>query len=178
MPRWLYDVPSSYYEGSYYEGRHCELAAFGHSHDAKKGKPIIVYGVLCDGTGRPVAAEVYPGATADPTTVPDQVEKLRRRFGLSRVVLVGDRGMLTKTQIERLRKRPGLGSAILILGFCEPAKGASGGVGPPAPCPESPKRVDFNPHCLSAWRGIRPSRSCSTVFGSPIAHSSVDGFPK
>ena len=100
----LYDVSSSYYEG-----RRCSLAAFGHSRDGKAGKPIIVYGVLCDGEGRPVAAQVYPGNTADPTTVPDQVEKLRRRFGLSRVVLVGDRGMLTQTQIERLRQHPGLG---------------------------------------------------------------------
>ena len=100
----LYDVSSSYCQG-----RHGSLAAFGHSRDAKKGKPIIVYGVLCDGEGRPLAAAVYPGNTADPATVPDQVEKLKRRFGLSRVVLVGDRGMLTQTQIERLRERPGLG---------------------------------------------------------------------
>ena len=100
----LYDVSSSYYEG-----RHCPLAAFGHSRDGKKGKPIIVYGVLCDGSGRPLAVDVYPGNTADPTTLPDQVDKLRRRFGLSRVVLVGDRGLLTETQIERLREHPGLG---------------------------------------------------------------------
>ena len=100
----LYDVSISYYEG-----RHCPLAAFGHSRDGKKGKPIIVYGVLCDGSGRPLAVDVYPGNTADPTTLPDQVDKLRRRFGLSRVVLVGDRGLLTETQIERLREHPGLG---------------------------------------------------------------------
>ena len=100
----LYDVSSSYYEG-----RHCPLAAFGHSRDGKKGKPIIVYGVLCDGSGRPLAVDVYPGNTADPTTLPDQVDKLRRRFGLSRVVLVGDRGLLTETQIKRLREHPGLG---------------------------------------------------------------------
>ncbi len=100
----LYDVTSSYYEG-----RTCPLAVFGHDRDGKKGRPIVVYGVLCDFEGRPVAVEVYPGNTADPTTVPDQVETLRQRFGLSRVVLVGDRGMLTNTQIEHLRTYPGLG---------------------------------------------------------------------
>lgn len=100
----LYDVSSSYYEG-----HHCSLAKRGHSRDRKKGRPIIVYGVLTDGEGRPVAVEVYPGNTGDPTTVPDQVEKLQRRFGLSRMVLVGDRGMLTETQIEHLKKHPGLG---------------------------------------------------------------------
>ena len=100
----LYDVSSSYYEG-----QHCPLAAFGHNRDGKKGKPIIVYGVLCDAAGRPLAVEVYPGNRGDPTTLPDQVDKLRRRFGLSRVVLVGDRGMLTQTQIEQLEQHPGLG---------------------------------------------------------------------
>jgi GAF domain-containing protein len=71
--------------------------------------PIIVYGLLTDSEGRPVAVDVYPGNTGDPTTVPDQVEKLRQRFGLSRVVLVGDRGMLTETQIGKLKQHPGLG---------------------------------------------------------------------
>lgn len=100
----LYDVSSSYYEG-----HRCPLARFGHDRDRKKGRPIIVYGLLTDSQGRPVAIEVYPGNTGDPTTVPDQVEKLRQRFGLSRVVLVGDRGMLTETQIGNLREHPGLG---------------------------------------------------------------------
>ncbi len=100
----LYDVSRSYYEG-----RHCPLAVFGHSRDGKKGKPIIVYGVLSDRAGRPLAVDVYAGNTADPTTLPDQVAKLRRRFGLSRVVLVGDRGLLTQTQIDQLRQHPGLG---------------------------------------------------------------------
>ena len=99
----LYDVSSSYYEGS-----HCPLARYGHDRD-KSELPIIVYGVLTDPAGRPVAVEVYPGNTGDPTTVPDQVQKLRQRFGLSRVVLVGDRGMLTQTQIEKLQQYPGLG---------------------------------------------------------------------
>lgn len=100
----LYDVTSSYYEG-----KRCPLVRYGHNRDGKKGAPVIVYGVMTDGEGRPVAVDVYPGNTADPTTVPDQVEKLQRRFGLSRVVLVGDRGMLTKTQVEHLRAHPGLG---------------------------------------------------------------------
>jgi len=100
----LYDVSSSYYEG-----RTCPLAYFGNNRDGKKGKTIIVYGVLTDQEGRPIAVEVYPGNTGDPTTVPDQVEKLRGRFGLKRVVLVGDRGMLTQTQIDTLKQYPGLG---------------------------------------------------------------------
>jgi transposase len=100
----LYDVTSSYYEG-----RSCPLAHFGHDRDGKKGRPIIVYGLLTDGAGRPVAVEVYPGDTGDPSTVSDQAEKLRHRFGLSQLVLVGDRGMLTETQIEKLRAYPGLG---------------------------------------------------------------------
>jgi transposase len=100
----LYDVSSSFYYG-----RHCPLARFGHSRDGKKGLPIIVYGLLTDDAGRPVAVDVYPGNTSDPKTVPDQVGKLRERFGLHRVVLVGDRGMLTQTQIDALRAEPGLG---------------------------------------------------------------------
>ena len=100
----LYDVTSSYYEG-----RSCPLAHFGHDRDGKKGRPIIVYGLLTDGAGRPVAVEVYPGDTGDPSTVSDQADKLRHGFGLRHLVLVGDRGMLTQTQIEKLRTYPGLG---------------------------------------------------------------------
>jgi transposase len=100
----LYDVSSSYYTG-----RTCSLARRGHDRDGKKGYPIIVYGLLADAEGRPVAVQVYPGNTGDPTTVPDQVEKLRVRFGLLRVVLAGDRGMLTQTQIDSLKAHPELG---------------------------------------------------------------------
>jgi len=99
----LYDVSSSSYHG-----RHCILATYGYNRDGEK-LPSIVYGLLTDGDGRPVAVDVYPGNTADPKTVPDQVNKLREQFGLGRVVLVGDRGMLTQTQIETLKKYPGLG---------------------------------------------------------------------
>ena len=100
----LYDVSSSYYEGE-----KCPLARYGHDRDGKTGRPIIVYGVLTDAEGRPVAVQVYPGDTGDPTTVPDQVAKLSQQFGLSRIVLVGDRGMLTQTQINTLKEHPGLG---------------------------------------------------------------------
>ena len=99
----LFDVSSSSYHG-----RTCPLARYGHNRDGEK-LPSIVYGLLADGQGRPVAVDVYAGNTGDPTTVPDQVAKLRERFGLERVVLVGDRGMLTQTQIEALRAYPGLG---------------------------------------------------------------------
>ena len=100
----LYDVSSSYYEG-----HTCPLARLGHSRDKKRGKPIIVYGVLTDAQGCPLAVEVYPGNTGDPTTVPDQVNTLKQRFELDRVILVGDRGMLTQTQIDELKHHPGVG---------------------------------------------------------------------
>jgi len=100
----LYDISSSFYYG-----HTCPLVMFGHSRDEKKNLPIIVYGVLTDEEGRPVAAEAYKGNTADPKTVPDRVEQLRSKFGLTRVILVGDRGMLTQAQITNLKKYPGLG---------------------------------------------------------------------
>src|SRR3954470_9720636 len=100
----LYDVSSSYYEGET-----CPLARYGHDRDGKTGRPIIVSGVLTDADGRPVAVQVYPGDTGDPSTVPDQVAKLSHRFGLSRIILVGDRGMLTQAQITTLKAHPGLG---------------------------------------------------------------------
>src|SRR5216684_4120278 len=93
---------------SYYEGHTCTLARFGHDRDGKKGRPIIVYGVMTDGEGRPLAVEIYPGNTGDPTTVGDQIEKLRQQFSLSRLVLVGDRGMLTQPQIDKLKVHAGL----------------------------------------------------------------------
>jgi len=99
----LYDLTSS----SYY-GRTCPLAAYGNNRDGTK-EPCIAYGLLADRQGRPLSVDVYEGNTGDPATVPDQVDKLRARFGLTRVVLVGDRGMLTDTQIDTLRQYPGLG---------------------------------------------------------------------
>ena len=100
----LYDVSSSFYHG-----KCCPLAKHGHDRDGKKGLPIIVYGLLSDDRGRPVAIEAFAGNTADPATVPAQVDKLRDRFAIKRIVLVGDRGMLTQTRIEYLRQYPGLG---------------------------------------------------------------------
>lgn len=100
----LYDTSSSYYEG-----RTCPLIAFGHSKDKKKGKKIIVYGVMTDPDGRPITVDVYPGNTGDSSTIPDQANKLRKRFKLSNIVLVGDRGMITQTKIDILKKYPGIG---------------------------------------------------------------------
>jgi transposase len=100
----LYDVTSSYYEG-----RTCPLMRFGHDRDGKTGRPIVIYGALTDAQGRPIALQVYAGNTGDPSTVPDQVHRLREKFGLQQVVLVGDRGMLTQTQIDKLKQYPGLG---------------------------------------------------------------------
>jgi Transposase DDE domain len=91
----LYDVSSSWLEG-----RCCELARFGYSRDGKKGKLQIVYGLLCAADGCPVAVEVFEGNTADPMTLSAQIDKLKARFGLSQVVLVGDRGMITSARIR------------------------------------------------------------------------------
>lgn len=100
----LYDVTSTYFEG-----RKCPLAALGHSRDGKPGKLQIVCGLLANSDGCPVAVEVFKGNTGDPKTVAAQVQKLRGRFDLKRVVLVGDRGMLTSARIrEDLRTQEGI----------------------------------------------------------------------
>ena len=99
----LYDVSSSWLEG-----RCCELARFGYSRDGKKGKLQIVYGLLCAADGCPVAVEVFEGNTADPMTLSAQIDKLKERFGLSRVVLVGDRGMITSARIRDELRPAGL----------------------------------------------------------------------
>jgi transposase len=99
----LYDVSSSYMEGCC-----CPLASRGYNRDRKNGKLQIVYGLLCAPDGCPVAIEVFDGNTADPTTVPAQVEKLKQRFGLDHVVLVGDRGMITQARITDDLKPAGL----------------------------------------------------------------------
>jgi transposase len=100
----LYDVSSTYFEGHC-----CPLARYGHSRDERRGNPQIVFGVLADGEGCPVAVEVFAGNTADPKTVATQIAKLRERFELKEVVLVGDRGMLTQARIEQeLRPVAGL----------------------------------------------------------------------
>jgi transposase len=91
----LYDVSSSYFEG-----RCCPLARYGHSRDHRKDRPQIVYGLLCTREGLPIAVEVFDGNTADPSTLSGQIEKVKDRFGVSRVVVVGDRGMITSARIR------------------------------------------------------------------------------
>jgi transposase len=91
----LYDLTSTYFEG-----RHCPLAKLGHSRDDKSGKPQIVFGLLTNASGCPVAVEVFAGNTSDPKTVASQVNKLRQQFGLSDMVLIGDRGMITSARIR------------------------------------------------------------------------------
>src|SRR5271157_2858779 len=99
----LYDVSSSYMEGSC-----CPLAKRGYNRDGKKGTLQIVYGLLCAPDGCPVAIEVFDGNTGDPTTLAPQIDKLKQRFGLSHVVLVGDRGMITEARITEDIKSAGL----------------------------------------------------------------------
>src|SRR6516164_785599 len=91
----LYDVSSSYFEG-----RHCPLAQYGHSRDHRGDRPQIVYGLLCTREGLPIAIEVFEGNRADPTTLKSQIDKVKSRFGIERVVLVGDRGMITAARIR------------------------------------------------------------------------------
>ncbi|MDP9347414.1 MAG: IS1634 family transposase [Actinomycetota bacterium] len=96
----LYDVSSSYFEG-----RHCPLARLGYSRDGRRGTLQIIYGLLCDRAGRPVSVEVFDGNLHDDATLPAQIKKLRERFGLVSVVVVSDRGMVTKANIELLKER-------------------------------------------------------------------------
>jgi len=99
----LFDLSSSWVEGS-----HCELAAFGHSRDGKRGKPQIEYGLLTDSEGRPVAVRVFPGNTGDPKAFIEAVEVIREKFAISEAVMVGDRGMITSARIRALREIPGM----------------------------------------------------------------------
>ncbi len=99
----LYDLTSSYFEG-----KTCPLAAMGHNRDGKKNKLQVNYGLLADKRGRPVAVSVYEGNTNDAKTLMPLVEKLRKDFGIERVVLVGDRGMIGQAAVEDLRKIAGL----------------------------------------------------------------------
>lgn len=123
----LYDLTSSYFEGTT-----CPLAKRGHNRDGKKGKLQVEYGLLCNAAGVPVAVEVFEGNTADPMTLGSQIQKVRDRFGIRKLVLVGDRGMITQARIdEELRGVEGLdwitalrSSAILKLadqGLIEPS---------------------------------------------------------
>jgi len=99
----LYDVSSSYFEG-----RCCELARIGYSRDGKRNTPQIIYGLLCDRAGRPVAVEVFSGELHDDKTVASQIVKVKHRFGLSRIVVVSDRGMVTKANLELMASTDGI----------------------------------------------------------------------
>ena len=99
----LYDVSSSYFEG-----RTCPLGKLGYSRDGKLGLLQIIYGLLCDQAGRPVCVEVFTGELHDDATLPSQIAKLKDRFGLSRVVVVADRGMVTRANIELLSQTDGV----------------------------------------------------------------------
>src|ERR1700674_5260729 len=92
----LYDVTSTYFEG-----RTCPLARFGYNRDGKSGKLQIVFGLLCTAEGCPVAVEVFEGNVGDPSTLASQISKLKHRFGIERVVLIGDRGMITAALLEQ-----------------------------------------------------------------------------
>jgi transposase len=100
----LYDVSSSYFEG-----RTCPLLALGYSRDGRRGMLQIIYGLLCDREGRPLAIEVFAGGLHDDKTLPAQIEKLRARFGFTTLVLIVDRGMATKANLETLAADPGIG---------------------------------------------------------------------
>ncbi len=100
----LYDVSSSYFEG-----RSCPLAKIGYSRDGRRGTPQIIYGLLCDQPGRPIAVEVFSGQLHDDKTLPSQIDKLKTRFGLQTVIVVSDRGMVTKANIELLKDTDGAG---------------------------------------------------------------------
>jgi hypothetical protein len=95
----LYDLSSSYVEG-----RCCELAALGHSRDGKIGKPQINWGLVCSPEGRPVSVQVHPGNTADPSTVPGVIDQVKETFGIERVILVGDRAMITDAHAATLKQ--------------------------------------------------------------------------
>jgi hypothetical protein len=100
----MYDLSSSWVEGSC-----CELAAFGHSRDGKRGRRQVEYGLLTDRLGRPVAVEVFAGNTGDPESFKTAITRVREDFGIERLIMVGDRGMITGTRIADLRKLGGMG---------------------------------------------------------------------
>jgi Transposase DDE domain len=100
----LYDVSSSYFEG-----RTCPLAKLGYSRDGKRGTLQIIYGLLCDRPGRPIAIEVFTGEVHDDKTLAAQIQKLKTRFGLKTVIVVADRGMVTKANLELMAETEGVG---------------------------------------------------------------------
>jgi hypothetical protein len=99
----LFDLSSSWVEGS-----HCELAAFGHSRDGRRGRQQIEYGLLTTQDGRPVAVRVFPGNTGDPTAFIQAVEVIQEKFAITEAVMVGDRGMITSARVKALKEIPGM----------------------------------------------------------------------
>jgi hypothetical protein len=99
----LYDLSSTWLTGS-----RCELAKYGHSRDGKRDEPQIVFGLICNAEGCPISLEVFKGNTGDPSTVAEQVKKVKERFGIERLAWVGDRGMLTSARIEQTLKPAGM----------------------------------------------------------------------
>src|SRR5678815_6038338 len=99
----MFDLSSSWLEG-----RCCELGAFGYSRDKKRGVKQIEYGLLTDDAGRPIAIKVFPGNTSDTKSFIDAVELVTDKFGLTELVMVGDRGMITNARIVELRAHPGM----------------------------------------------------------------------
>jgi hypothetical protein len=99
----MFDLSSSWVEGT-----QCELAAFGYSRDGKRGRKQIEYGLLTDPAGRPVAVEVFAGNTSDAVSFKTAITRVRDDFGIANLIMVGDRGMITKTRVAELRELPGM----------------------------------------------------------------------
>ena len=136
----LYDVSSTWMEG-----RCCPLARHGYARDGKRGKAQIVFGLLCNAEGCPVAVEVFAGDTADPATLGAQIDKLRTRFGLTRVVLVGDRGLLTSARIREEVEPAGLDWISALARAGDPATGFGRDAATLAVRPARPGRESNHP---------------------------------
>ena len=161
----LYDVTSIWMEG-----RCCPLARHGYSRDGKRGKPQIVFGLLCDAEGCPVAVEVFEGDTADPATLGAQIDTLRKRFALTRMVLVGDRGLLTSARIREDMEPAGLDwiSALRAPAIRELASsGACAGSSPLRCSTRTARRPPRPPANRSSYRpSPRPTRP--TLVAYPV----------
>ena len=155
----LYDVSSSYLEG-----RRCPLAAFGYNRDGKRGKQQIVFGLLCAADGCPLAVEVFAGNTADPTTVGPQVARIRQRFGIARIALVGDRG---DAHHGAPAGRPGAGRPGLDLGPHEPV-GAHIAQAPPSRLPGRIRTACRPPCGPPSWCPTRWPRSAARTFPTSV----------
>ena len=145
----LYDVTSSYLEG-----RRCELAQFGYSRDHRRDRPQIVFGLLCTTEGCPVAVEVFEGNLGDPGTLANQVRKLRMRFRLKRIVLVGDRGMITQARIDADLEPAGFDWITALRAPAIQALAASGG------------RCSCRCSTSATWRKSPPTTTPASVSSS------------